>query len=119
MKQNNFHKKHINKWLVFILCVAFTLQLFAVPMLALAENMENVPGSDTSAAGKVLPEPSASASGGANGSARQAQKACNKNCRLFKMESGSYLSSRAVTSQVLWAYRGLTSVFGMGTGGSL
>ena len=74
MKQNNFHKKHINKWLVFILCVAFTLQLFAVPMLALAENMENVPGSDTSAAGQVLPEPSASASSGTNDSARQAQK---------------------------------------------
>ena len=34
------------------------------------------------------------------------------------LESGSYLSSRAVTSQVLWAYKGLTSVFGMGTGGT-
>ena len=32
--------------------------------------------------------------------------------------SGSYLSSRAVASQVLSAYKGLTSVFGMGTGGT-
>lgn len=68
MKQNNFHKKHINKWLIFVLCMAFTLQLFAVPMLALAENMENAPGQETPAAGEVLPEPSASASSGANDS---------------------------------------------------
>ena len=34
------------------------------------------------------------------------------------LESGSDLSSRAVSSQVLSARRGLTSVFGMGTGGS-
>ena len=34
------------------------------------------------------------------------------------MESGSVLSSRAVTSQVLSALKSLTSVFGMGTGGS-
>ena len=54
MKQNNFHKKHINKWLIFVLCMAFTLQLFAVPMLALAENMENAPGQETPAAGEVL-----------------------------------------------------------------
>ena len=32
--------------------------------------------------------------------------------------SGSYLSSRAVSGQVLSAYESLTSVFGMGTGGS-
>nr|WP_307757216.1 hypothetical protein [uncultured Christensenella sp.] len=68
MKQNNFHKKHINKWLIFVLCMAFTLQLFAVPMLALAENVENTPGQETPAAGEVLPEPSASASSGANDS---------------------------------------------------
>ena len=37
--------------------------------------------------------------------------------RLF-MESGDELSSRAVTSQVLSTRRSLTSVFGMGTGGT-
>ena len=35
---------------------------------------------------------------------------------LFLLGSGSYLSFRAVASQVLSAYKGLTSVFGMGTG---
>ena len=35
------------------------------------------------------------------------------------MESGGVLLSRAVSSQVPSALRGLTSVFGMGTGGSL
>ena len=35
------------------------------------------------------------------------------------MESGDDLLSRAVSSQVPSALRGLTSVFGMGTGGSL
>ena len=35
------------------------------------------------------------------------------------LESGSDLLSRAVSSQVPSAQRGLTSVFGMGTGGSL
>ena len=35
------------------------------------------------------------------------------------MESGDDLLSRAVASQVPSARRGLTSVFGMGTGGSL
>ena len=35
------------------------------------------------------------------------------------MESGSDLLSRAVSSQVPSALKGLTSVFGMGTGGSL
>ena len=34
------------------------------------------------------------------------------------LESGDDLSSRAVTSQVLLALRRLTSVFGMGTGGT-
>ena len=34
------------------------------------------------------------------------------------MDSGSDLSSRAVSSQVLSALKGLTSVFGMGTGGT-
>ena len=37
----------------------------------------------------------------------------------FVLESGSVLLSRAVTSQVPSALKGLTSVFGMGTGGSL
>ena len=35
------------------------------------------------------------------------------------MESGNDLLSRAVSSQVPSALKGLTSVFGMGTGGSL
>ena len=34
------------------------------------------------------------------------------------MESGSCLSSHAVASTVLSVYEGLTSVFGMGTGGT-
>ncbi len=34
------------------------------------------------------------------------------------MESGGDLSSRAVSSQVLSTLKGLTSVFGMGTGGT-
>ena len=38
--------------------------------------------------------------------------------RCFYMESGSDLSSRAVSSQVLSALKGLTAVFGMGTGGT-
>ena len=37
----------------------------------------------------------------------------------FVLESGSVLLSRAVTSHVPSALKGLTSVFGMGTGGSL
>ena len=38
----------------------------------------------------------------------------------FSLEkTGNVLFSRAVSSQVLSALRGLTSVFGMGTGGSL
>ena len=36
---------------------------------------------------------------------------------FFSLVSGSYLSSRAVSSQVLSAEASLTSVFGMGTGG--
>ena len=35
---------------------------------------------------------------------------------LLLLESGSDLSYRAVSSQVLSALKGLTSVFGMGTG---
>ena len=38
--------------------------------------------------------------------------------RFFFMGSGSVLLSRAVSSQVPSALKGLTSVFGMGTGGS-
>ena len=40
------------------------------------------------------------------------------NGMLFCLESGSCLSSHAVASTVLSVYEGLTSVFGMGTGGS-
>ena len=36
----------------------------------------------------------------------------------FPLGSGSCLSSHAVASTVLSVYEGLTSVFGMGTGGS-
>ena len=45
----------------------------------------------------------------------------NKKEHLFwdaLLESGGDLSSRAVSSQVLSALKGLTSVFGMGTGGT-
>ena len=38
--------------------------------------------------------------------------------RDAQLESGGDLSSRAVSSQVLSALKGLTSVFGMGTGGT-
>ena len=37
---------------------------------------------------------------------------------VSQLESGGDLSSRAVSSQVLSALKGLTSVFGMGTGGT-
>ena len=48
-----------------------------------------------------------------------AQKQTARFCVLLAfVVSGSYLSSRAVSSQVLSAYKGLTSVFGMGTGGT-
>ena len=40
------------------------------------------------------------------------------NGMLFRLESGSCLSSHAVASTVLSVYEGLTSVFGMGTGGA-
>ena len=39
--------------------------------------------------------------------------------RGFHLESGNVLLSRAVSSQVPSALKGLTSVFGMGTGGTL
>ena len=52
-----------------------------------------------------------------------AKGACRRNCflqhALFHLESGNVLLSRAVSSQVPSALKGLTSVFGMGTGGSL
>ena len=38
---------------------------------------------------------------------------------VFFLESGNDLLSRAVSSQVPSALKGLTSVFGMGTGGTL
>ena len=44
------------------------------------------------------------------------QKKERKN--LSEMGSGGDLCSRAVSSQVLSALKGLTSVFGMGTGGT-
>ena len=44
----------------------------------------------------------------------QKRKPHNQSCEVL---CSRYLSSRAVTRQVLWAYRSLTSVFGMGTGG--
>ena len=37
----------------------------------------------------------------------------------FLLDPGGYLLSRTVASQVPSAYEGLTSVFGMGTGGTL
>ena len=36
----------------------------------------------------------------------------------FFFLTGSYLSSQAASNQVLSTYKGLTTVFGMGTGGS-
>ena len=47
------------------------------------------------------------------------KKKTQRKLSLFLMESGSDLLSRAVSSQVPSALKGLTSVFGMGTGGSL
>ena len=54
-----------------------------------------------------------------SGSCRASQKETPYfvGCFYF-VGSGSYLSFRAVASQVLSAYKGLTSVFGMGTGGT-
>ena len=50
----------------------------------------------------------------------QAQKENPDSCLGFLfVESGNVLLSRAVSSQVPSALKGLTSVFGMGTGGSL
>ena len=46
------------------------------------------------------------------------QPVCDKPLIYKKFESGSYLPSRAVASQVLSAYKGLTTVFEMRTGGS-
>ena len=48
----------------------------------------------------------------------ETQKTRRTAVRLAFVVSGGYLSFRAVSSQVLSAYKGLTSVFGMGTGGS-
>ena len=39
------------------------------------------------------------------------------NWMLFYL-TGNYLSSQLVSKQVLSAYKGLTTVFGMGTGGT-
>ena len=47
------------------------------------------------------------------------KKKTQRKLSLFLMESGSDLLSRAVSSQVPSALKGLTSVFGMGTGGTL
>ena len=46
----------------------------------------------------------------------QKNKTCHKTGLIFL--TGSYLSSQAASSQVLSTYKGLTTVFGMGTGGS-
>ena len=43
------------------------------------------------------------------------KKTCHMTCLFL---TGSYLSSQAASSQVLSTYKGLTTVFGMGTGGS-
>ena len=43
----------------------------------------------------------------------------NRNLRFSNIDSGGDLLSRAVSSQVPSALKGLTSVFGMGTGGTL
>ena len=48
-----------------------------------------------------------------DGNNRMAKKKNSPFGLLFSLVSGSYLSSRAVASQVLSAYKGLTSVFGM------
>ena len=47
------------------------------------------------------------------------EKAPDFSLRLFHLGSGNDLLSRAVSSQVPSALKGLTSVFGMGTGGTL
>ncbi len=53
------------------------------------------------------------------GPAPRKQKKSDILSNIALLDSGNYLSSRAVSSQVLSAFRGLTSVFGMGTGGTL
>ena len=47
------------------------------------------------------------------------EKRLRKTAQSFLMKCGNYLLSRLVAKQVPSAPRGLTSVFGMGTGGSL
>ena len=51
------------------------------------------------------------------------QETEKQNVRLLAdvlfLDPGGYLLSRTVASQVPSAYEGLTSVFGMGTGGTL
>ena len=47
------------------------------------------------------------------------EKAPDIRLRLFFVESGNVLLSQVVSNQVPSALKGLTSVFGMGTGGSL
>ena len=49
---------------------------------------------------------------------RQREKP-SQTAELFSLESGNVLLSRPVSRQVPSALKGLTSVFGMGTGGSL
>ena len=46
------------------------------------------------------------------------EKAPDIRLRLFFVESGNVLLSQVVSNQVPSALKGLTSVFGMGTGGS-
>ncbi len=52
-------------------------------------------------------------------SAKRQKNSSKKSIFELRLESGDDLVSRAVTSQVPSARRGLTSVFGMGTGGTL
>ena len=50
---------------------------------------------------------------------RQADKKISPELSFGALVSGGFLLSRTVASQVPSALRGLTSVFGMGTGGTL
>ena len=52
-------------------------------------------------------------------SSKNAKRKSPAFAELLHLESGSVLLSRAVSSQVPSALKGLTSVFGMGTGGTL
>ena len=58
-----------------------------------------------------------------NGSVGSRWETEKQNVRLLAdvlfLDPGGYLLSRTVASQVPSAYEGLTSVFGMGTGGTL